>query len=464
MENNITKLTVFQRIMYGMGNMGGNFLNMIFTTWLYKMYCDPDASMGMLLPIAWMNMAFLSGRVVDAVADPLIGFWSDNTKTRWGRRIPFMMFGGLPLVISFYLLWAPPLSIFPPNSAVLFAYLCAVMAAFWFLFTAVLCPYLAIMPEVAVDESDRMNISSYMSLFMLISSGIVLGLGPVLVDKAGYAVMGLAFGLLGLIGLYAPVLVIKENFVKKETEESYDFISAFGWCFKNHAFRYYIASSVLGKIGFNAIMMGMPFIVTKILGKTDIYVAVIMGGAGVAAGIFFVIINMMSKKIEGKKIYMSGLAGFVILLPMVYLFGQYDLSMSLSFLGIDKVIPEFWVAFMVFSFAGYPIASFMVLPPTLLSDVIDLDELNTGHRREAMYFGAQGFVEKSGMAFSGVMMGTLMARYGNSVDNHYGIDLLGPVAAGFVLLGMIVFMGYPLSKAKMAEIREQVAAKKAAKA
>lgn len=461
MEKNLTRLTVYQRIMYGMGNMGGNFLNLMFTTWLYKMYCDPDASSGMLLPIVWMNMALIAGRAVDAISDPLIGYWSDNTNSRWGRRIPFMLFGGVPLVLSFILIWAPPLSIFPANSVNLFIYLCVVMAAFWFLFTAVLCPYMAIMPEVAVDEDDRTNISSYMSLFMLISSGIGFGLGPVLVGKWGFGMMGFVFAAMGLVTLYAPVLVIKENFVRAEDEEKYGFFSALGWCFKNHAFKFYITSSVLGKIGFNAIMMGMPFIVTKILGKTDSFVAIIMIGAGAAAGCFFVLINKMAKTVDLKKIYMSGLIGFVILLPLVYLLGQYDLSFTISLFGKHLFLSEFVVAFIIFSLAGYPIASFMVMPPALLSDIIDLDELNTGYRREAMYFGAQGLVEKSGMAFSGVMMGTLMARYGNSVENHLGVDLLGPVAAVFVFLGLLVFMGYPLTKVKMAEIREQVAAKKA---
>ena len=126
------KLAVWQRVFYGMGNMGGNFLNLVFSMWIFKRYCPPEGEGEMLIPIMWLTYAFIAGRLVDAVADPLIGYWSDNASTRWGRRIPFLLFGGLPLCIVFFLVWAPPLGIFPAGSISLFIYLCVIMGAFWF--------------------------------------------------------------------------------------------------------------------------------------------------------------------------------------------------------------------------------------------------------------------------------------------------------------------------------------------
>ncbi|MFH1537572.1 MAG: MFS transporter, partial [bacterium] len=117
-----SNLSMLQKIMYSMGNMGGNFLNLLFTMWITKFYCPPTGEGLRLLNIRWVTNAILAGRVVDGIADPPIGYMSDRARTRWGRRIPFILFGGLPLCLVFFLLWAPPTSIFKPESKQLFAY------------------------------------------------------------------------------------------------------------------------------------------------------------------------------------------------------------------------------------------------------------------------------------------------------------------------------------------------------
>jgi len=457
MEQALKKLNVRQRVLYGMGNMGGNFLNLVFSMWVYKMYCDPEGG-GVLVPVMWMTWAFIVGRVVDAVADPLIGYWSDNTSTRWGRRMPFLIFGGLPLCISFFLLWAPPLEIFPPNSVSLFVYLCVVMGAFWFLFTAVLCPYLALLPEVAVEPADRLNLATYQSVFLLASSGVVMVGSPFLKDSMGFMKMGLVFTILSLIGVYAPVAAVRERFVAKEEKSAeYGIFTALKWSFSNRPFVIYLASSVLSKIAFNALIMGMPFIVGKILGKSDAYVGIIMGGAGFFAVISFFGINAVAERIDKRLIYMAGMLIMALLIPCVWFFGRYNVMLDLSFIGIDAVLNEFVMAFIVFTLAGFPIAALMVLPPPILSDVIDLDEVNTGRRREAMYFGAQGLVEKAGMGLSGFMMGFLFDRFGYTVDNHMGVDLLGPVSAVLVFIGFLIFLWYPIDRKQSEEIRRKIA-------
>jgi len=128
--------------------------------------------------------------------------------------------------------------------------------------------------------------------------------------------------------------------------------------------------------------------------------------------------------------------------------------------GQGLVLSETAIAFLVFSLTGFSIAAIMVLPMPILSDVIDLDELRTGERREAMYFGAQGFLQKLGAGLSGIIMTQLFSRFGYSREQHLGVDLLGPVGGFLVLIGFAIFMFYPLTEAKAAEIRAQLEVKR----
>lgn len=447
------RLTFLQKLTYGMGNMGGNFVNFAFSLFILVRF----EAYG---PYVWFSIIMLVGRIVDSVADPLIGYWSDRARTRWGRRIPFMMFGGLPLSLVFFLIWVPPLDLFPQGSTSLFIYLSFLMGAFWFLFTAVLCPYLALLPEIAANEHERLQLAEYMAVFMLISSGVVMIVLPGLKDLYGYVGMALIVAVLTAISVYSPVLTIRETYARQP--ESYSVFTALKWTFSNRAFVIFVVSSVFLQIAFQTIIMSMEKIVTVILGKPGYFLGIIMGGAGLNCVISFFLINVLAERYDKGKIYMAGMLVFVLLLPFIYIFGQYDLSVDLAFIGVDFVVSELITAFFIFGLTGFPIAVLMVLPPSILSDIIDLDELNTGERREAMYFGAQGFLQKGGLGLCGFIIGILFQLYGANTDNHLGLDLLGPVTAVFVLIGFIIYLWYPLDRKRVAEIKLELARRKQA--
>ena len=461
-DNRPAPLKTWQRIFYGMGNMGGNFLNMVFMMWVFKLYCPPEGEGMVLVPALWLGAALFVGRIVDAVADPLIGYWSDNAHTRWGRRIPFMLFGGLPMCLVFFLIWAPPTGIFTTQLS-LFVYLCVLMGAFWFLFTAVLCPYLALLPEIAVTVSERVNLSAYMSAFLLGSSGLIMVISPVVKEKFGFVVLGALFTVLGLISVYAPVVAVRERRDRPPPDpaDKYGLFTALKWSFQNRPFVIYLVSSVFAKMGFNTIIASLSYIVTVILRKPDSFTAVILMGAGAIAVISFIFMGRITKRLDKKDVYKYGMLAMALLLPMIFVFGQYDVSLSLRFIGIDTVIPELYVAFAIFTLTGFPISALLALPPPILSDVIDLDELRTGKRREAMYFGAQGLLEKAGIGLSGLIMGVLFHYFGASKANHLGIDLLGPVTAVFVFIGFLIFLWYPLDQKESEKIRQQLEERRA---
>jgi glycoside/pentoside/hexuronide:cation symporter, GPH family len=76
--------------------------------WLLYFYLPPEGQGVSLVPLAFYGIVILVARIVNAIVTPPIGYWSDNLRSKWGRRLPFMFAASLPLVIAFFLLWVPP--------------------------------------------------------------------------------------------------------------------------------------------------------------------------------------------------------------------------------------------------------------------------------------------------------------------------------------------------------------------
>src|SRR5690625_1958503 len=94
---------------YGKGYVGIAMVTQTMLLWLAYFYSPPpEAGLPTLLPVAWVGWAILVGRIVDGLADPLVGAWSDATRSPLGRRRPFLLWGALPLALTFAALWWRP--------------------------------------------------------------------------------------------------------------------------------------------------------------------------------------------------------------------------------------------------------------------------------------------------------------------------------------------------------------------
>ena len=151
------------------------------------------------------------------------------------------------------------------------------------------------------------------------------------------------------------------------------------------------------------------------------------------AVIFFPIMIRLSRK-KGKR--------------FAFLFSMSLLAMVLSLVGlIGRLgpVPIFYQGMVVIGLAGAPIAGLLILPHAIIADVTDYDEKKTGCRREGMYFGIYGIVLKSAIGLSSLFVGFLLHYFGYTQANPTGILLCGPVAAVFVLVGIFLFLRYPLT-------------------
>ena len=158
--------------------------------------------------------AIFIGRTWDYINDPLIGYLSDRTRTRWGRRRPFLLFGFLPFALSFIALWwKPPIG----NQVLLAAYYAGAYFMYDLCATLVYMPYFALTPELTLDYDERTSLTSYRMFFSIAGSLIAFTLPLMMVRKFTYEnasrvlLMGLTFGLVSAVGMLITFAGTKER-------------------------------------------------------------------------------------------------------------------------------------------------------------------------------------------------------------------------------------------------------------
>lgn len=428
-------LPLSRSISYSFGNMSSQLLQWAVAMYLMDFYGSPDVSKR-LLPIKLVTFILGIGRVLDAPLEPIVGYWSDQrTKTRWGRRIPYLLFFGLPMCLFFALMWYPP---FKPGTTAMAGWLVFTNTGFFLLITLVFCPYLALLSEVSITSKGRIFVNQLMQLFLFLGTGVVMILPAIFSPVNDHPEMFLIIAALGLISIYVPVFTINENKLtrKKDDEESYGLVEALLWTFKNKAFVMYVIASVFFWVGFQVVMNGLKFIVNVLLGKPDSFLPVLFGMTLISIIISFVIINILSTKISKKVIYLGSNILMAAIIPLEYL------------LKMENIfgLPTLPVAMVIFFLLGVPMAGILSAGMPILADIADYDAKLTGRRREAIFYGAQGILNKLSIALSFWVSGFLFDRFGYTVDNPLGIQLLGPVTGGIIFIGCIIFIFYPLNE------------------
>jgi glycoside/pentoside/hexuronide:cation symporter, GPH family len=163
----------------------------------------------------------------------------------------------------------------------------------------------------------------------------------------------------------------------------------------------------------------------------------------VVALLFFPVVNLLSKKLGLKAMMMFALIAFLLLLPLYFFLGQPLFGLS----------PEIF-AYILMGLTGLPLAVIFIVPDAIVAAVSDLEGRLSGQRREAMYFGAQGFILKLAMGLSTVITGALLQLFGSTIAAPLGIQLTGPVSAMFILIGVLVFARYPEQEVTAYQLKE----------
>lgn len=400
---------------------------------------------------AW---AVIIGRLWDAVNDPWFGIVSDRIRSRFGRRRVILLFGAVPLGLGFALMWQVP----PFAPLALAAYYSLTFILFNSAFTFIRIGYYAMVPELTADYEERISINGYL---MAYSIGGSLG-AIILVTVLGWYVTDavtlftfIGAGL-GLLVIAPPLLVFRltRGMLPETPPSAMPFRAAISATLANRPFRRLIGLYALSWTTAGVIAAALVYFANyylRVPEQANYFVLVAQG----SALLFVPLWVWMSKRMDKGWAFIIGSFCWLVVL------------LAISSLRPDQVI----LAYILAALSGAGIANAYVLPWSMIPDVVDYDQLQTGQRREGSYYAFASFFQKmaAGVAIWAMGQALALARYINPtaadpvpVQPDQAVQairlFMGPIPAVLLILAILFAWRYPITREKQRQMSEQLTA------
>ena len=442
-----TRLTVKQKLGFGIFDLGGNMLFTLMSFWALKYLTDTVG-----IAAVWAGAAVMIGKAWDAVTDPVMGFISDRTLSRWGRRRVYLLFGAVPMLLSMIFFFTSP-QYLPSSLHVVWATI-----ALMLLYTAstiINVPYTSLTPELTSDYNEQSSLNGYR--FGCAVFGTIAGAGAVeplvkafarpgsanpLLDARGFSVMGLILGSVMMIVTLLTFLGTKEKKYRKEDLPTEGFFATFGAVFRNKPYVLLLLTYALHMTGISFLTTILAYYTNYVLHRSDITtIALIL--LLVTAMIFIPVSVLVSKKIGKMRTYQICFVILASACAIIFLLGH--------------VLPvEFFYALMVY--AGIGVGFSYVAPFAMVPDVIEYEARKSGKRTEGAYYGMWTFISKLGTALAIFFSGQIL-EWGGYISHTGGSDvvqpgsvssairiIIGPIPIVILIAAIVVVNFYPLDR------------------
>jgi len=444
------ELSIRTKIAYAIGDLANSMGPGTIVPFWYLFFLTDVAH----LKPALAGVTILVGGLWDAVNDPLVGIISDRTRTRWGRRRPFLLFGAFPFAITFALLWyIPPIQ----NQVLLCLYFAFIYILFDTSFTIVSCPYFALTPELTLDHDERTSLTTY-RMTVSILSGLLAAIGFSLVLDA-YADKQSAFMYMGIISaiIFAPVILVT-FFGTRERDEFHAEpalppLESLRYVWQNVEWRYTLGMRLLSWIPVDIASAVFAYYLIYWIRmeamEASLVQAAILGSATLSLPLVLWIARRWEKKIS----FMVSMASWAVVMVGVLFVPQ----------GAKTL------AYVVAILIGPGIAAAHVLPTAMGADTLDVDELNSHKRQEGIYSGFEVFVRKLATKLVLAGIGPMLAWSGYIENAPQQPSqaltvirvMIAIVPTIIILAGIVVAWKYPLTRARHHEIQAELAMRRA---
>jgi GPH family glycoside/pentoside/hexuronide:cation symporter len=429
------KLSSLTKIIYGFGDIGFSLTGTIIAAYFAIFLTDV---VGIRPAVA--AIALFIGKSWDYINDPLIGHISDRTRTRWGRRRPFLLFGALPFALAFaFLWWKPPFE----NQTALVIFYTIMFVIYDAANTFVGMPYFALTPELTEDYDERTELTGYRMFFSILGSLISFVIPMMIIGQMspGNAnnvfIMGLVFGIASGLPLLFVFLGTREKpyFIQLKKPKLWTSLKA---AFKNRPFVFSTIIYLFTWTSMHVIESNLLYYIKYVVKREDIS-EIIMATIFVTAIISLPIWNWISKKFNKRKAYIYGITFWAIVQILLI---TVTPSSTLFYLLALCVM------------AGIGVGAAHVLPWAMIPDAIEVDELQTGERHEGMFYSLVTLMGKAANSIAVPLALTVLDLSGyipNAAQQPEstltGIRLVvGPIPALLLVGGIIFAILYPLSR------------------
>ena len=442
-ETSATRMPLLNKMLFASDHVGLQAIQYFRQTWILFFLVPPadegiarvpDVSVLGLYVDARVFAGFLifAGRFVDAFTDPLIGWWSDRTHSRWGRRIPFILFG-----TPFYALFAALVWFLPTKDASLWnaIYFVIVLELFFIAATMSSGALEALVPEVTRGASDRMNLVGLIFLFAIIGAAVGLVVSGALIDALCFRAVGIILAVIGVVFRSISLAGVWKHAPRHTTPARASFWRGMRETLRNPQFVYYLPTFVMFTTGVGVMMGWMPFFTSELLEAEEegalsgLIFAVVIAGAVISGVVFWRLLNrydLSKRRVYGVCLIASGIAFPILgLVGLISDNGLVQQGLILAFI------------------AGLPMAAVFMLPKGLTADIADYDAMLNGERREAMFYATQNFFEKVTFALPPALL-SLILLLGDTTEDPLGIRLAPVLAGVLALMGIALWHRYRL--------------------
>ncbi len=405
--------------------------------------------------VVLISIGFGIWSIWNAINDPLLGGLSDRTHTKWGRRIPWIMVSLIPLALMMIFLYTPPISFGITDEMSNFMYFLIIIIVFELFYTMFSINQTSLFPEVFIDKEARAKANIFRQIFIIVALIVAFILPtlfiPDLTDRQ-YLSNYWNFGIFTCVLVIILGLIFLKWGAREKAEFKEDYkdmpglFKSFKICVKNKNFRWTAFSLIFIWFVFGMLPTILPLYGKFVLGIQDsLIIAVLLALAFLSAVIFIIIWQKVVIKIGPRKTWIySMLVWILAMIPLLF---------------ISDMI---W-GFIVFFFIGSGLAAAMFLRDITWADIIDEDELNTGVRREAAYYGMNALFMRFStilifLAISLVFTSTGWTVYAPekvTPEVILGLRLLMgvfPIIA--LLIAIFGFYMYPLHGEKLKEVKK----------
>jgi Na+/melibiose symporter-like transporter len=452
------RIGLFTRLIYGSGSLAFGAKDNGLQTFLLIFY-----SQAVGVPAAGVSGAIAVVLLVDAFIDPIVGQTSDNLKTRWGRRHPFMYGAAIPLAITYFFLWVPPAG--PPTMQVV--YLAVVLIISRTLISCYEIPSSALVAELTDDYHTRTTLLSFRFVFgwagglsmYLLAYNIFL-INPQthridLLHRAGYAQYGLVAAILIVVAIFVSAGGTHRliPFLRKPPAENRNLSQLAGdmvSTLRHKSFLMMLGVGVFAALGQGIGFTLNPYFINYFweLSQAQISWLIVQAGIGAFGATF--VAALVSRPLGKKRAAMTLMAASVLIGAIPMTLRLFDLMPA------NGSWPLFWTLF-VFGCITSPMGvGASILISSMIADVVEDSELRTGQRSEGLFFSAAAFVNKaiSGMGIlgAGTILG-LIAFPTHADRGHVPAEVLRnmalfyvPVTIGLYTVAIAFMSRYTISK------------------